>query len=165
MSKLIESLKLLAAMDNVQVIITTHSSVIVKQLEFSNLRLITDVDTGKEVNGVEAGQLRYPSLNEVNYLAFGDATEEYHDELYAYIDYQGWRNAYMQGRPTRLYHKQLSNGVRDEQITLTEYIRHQIHHPENHLNARYTKDELKQSIADMRTFIADTCQTIEILEP
>ena len=164
--KLIESLKSLASMDNVQVIITTHSSVIVKQLEFSNLRIITDVNTGKEVHGVEAGQLRYPSLNEVNYLAFGDATEEYHDELYAYIDYQGWRNGYMQGKPTRLYHRQLSNeGPRDEQKTLTEYIRHQIHHPENHLNARYTKDDLRQSIMDMRTFIAYTCQNTEVLEP
>ncbi len=164
--KLIEALKTLAVMDNVQVIITTHSSVMVKQLDFSNLRVIVDVDTCKKVHGVEKGQLRYPSLNEVNYLAFGDATEEYHDELYAYIDYQGWRNEYMQGKPTRLYHRQLPNGeTRDEQKTLTEYIRHQIHHPENHLNARYTRDELRQSIVDMRTFITDICQKIEVLEP
>ena len=102
----------------------------------------------------------------MNYLAFGDATGEYHDELYAYIDYQRWRNEYMQGKPTRHYHRQLPNGgTRDEQKTLTEYIRHQIHHPENHLNARYTKDELRQSIVDMRTFITDICQKIEVLEP
>ena len=57
----------------------------------------------------------YPSLNEMNYLAFGDATEEYHDELYAYIDYQGWENSYMQGKVTRLYHRQLPNrGTKDE---------------------------------------------------
>lgn len=164
--KLIEALKSLAIMDKVQVIITTHSSVMVKQLDFSNLRVIIDVDEGKEVHGVEEGQLRYPSLNEVNYLAFGDATEEYHDELYAYIEYQGWKNEYMQGKPTRLYHRQLSNGeTRDEQKTLTEYIRNQIHHPENHLNARYTKDELRQSIMDMRTFITDIYHNTEVLEP
>lgn len=164
--KLIEAIKSLASTDNVQVIITTHSSVMVKQLEYLNLRVIIDEEFGKAVHGVEEGQLRYPSLNEVNYLAFGDVTEEYHDELYAYIEYQGWRNEYMQGKPTRLYHRQLSNGsVRDEQKTLTEYIRHQIHHPENHLNTRYTKAELRQSIMDMRSFISDISQNAEVIEP
>ena len=34
-----------------------------------------------------------------------------------------------------------------------EYIRHQIHHPENKNNPRDTREELKQSIDLMRTFI------------
>ncbi len=153
--KLINALKQLTTMNNVQVILTTHSSVIVKQLEFSNLRLIIEGRNGKEVRNVEEGQLSYPSLNEVSYLAFGDITEEYHNELYSYIEYQGWKNQYMNGKPTRLYHHIFPNGaVKDEQKVLTEYIRHQIHHPENRLNDRYTKDELKQSINDMRAFIA-----------
>ena len=78
------------------------------------------MDTCKKVHGVEEGQLRYPSLNEVNYLAFGDVTEEYHDELYAYIDYQGWKNDYMQGKPTRLYHRQLSNGGARDAVHMTQ---------------------------------------------
>ena len=41
-----------------------------------------------------------------------------------------------------------------EQKILTEYIRHQIHHPENRLNTHYTQAELKESIELMRTFIA-----------
>lgn len=54
-----------------------------------------------------------------------------------------------------MYHRQLPDGnVRDEQKVLTEYIRHQIHHPENHLNARYTLTELQQSIEEMRRFIS-----------
>lgn len=164
--KLIEALKTLASMVNVQVIITTHSSVIVKQLEYSNLKLIMDTDNGKTVKTVEIGQLRYPSLNEVNYLAFEEATEEYHDELYAFIEYQGWKSTYKQEKPTMLYHKQLQNGnTRDEQIILTEYIRHQIHHPENHLNHRYTKEELRQSIDDMRTFIVNMTGNVSVLEP
>ena len=101
------------------------------------------------------GQLQYPSLNEVNYIAFGEITEEYHDELYSYIEFQGWKNTYLAGKPTRLYHRQLSDGnVRDEQKMQTEYIRHQIHHPENHLNVRYTLTELQQSIEEMRQFIS-----------
>lgn len=164
--KLIESLKALASLPNVQVILTTHSSVIVKQLEFSNLKLIAEGSSGKEVRCVEPGQLSYPSLNEVSYLAFGDATEEYHDELYSYIEYQGWKNMYMRGKPTRMYHRQLPDGgVRDEQKTLTEIIRHQIHHPENHLNKRYSQEELRQSIIEMREFIANMRQSTDVTEP
>ena len=48
---------------------------------------------------------------------------------------------------------------------LTEYIRHQIHHPENILNTHYTQEELKQSINDMRAFIQQAIQTQGHEEP
>mgnify|MGYP002250813561 FL=1 len=145
---LIEAFKTLAATEHTQVILTTHSSFIVKQLDFANLRLIKNGENHqKEVLGVLPGQLQYPSLNEVNYVAFGEATEEYHDELYSFIEFQGWKNNYISGKQTRLYKRQLKDGrVVDEQKVLTEYIRHQIHHPENQNNVRYTRDELKKSI-------------------
>ena len=151
--KLIEALKTLASMQNVQVIITTHSSVIVKQLDYSNLKLIMNTESGKSVNAVEVGQLKYPSLNEVNYLVFDEATEEYHNELYGYIELEMWMTEYKQGKPTRSYSRLKNGKPKDEQKVLSEYIRHLIHHPENKLNDRYTQEELKQSINDMRTFI------------
>ena len=40
-----------------------------------------------------------------------------------------------------------------EQKIVSEYIRHQIHHPENTHNARYTDEQLQASINDMRVFI------------
>lgn len=153
--KLIEALKTLSDSLNVQVVLTTHSAYIVKQLEFSNLRLLIEEDEHKIIKDILPGQLQYPSLNEVNYIAFNEITEEYHDELYSYIEFQGWKNAYCSGKPTRLYHRQLQNGnVRDEQKILTEYIRHQIHHPENRLNTKYTREELQQSIEEIRHFIS-----------
>ena len=36
---------------------------------------------------------------------------------------------------------------------LTEYIRHQIHHPENKNNTRYSDEQLGESINLMRVFI------------
>ena len=108
----------------------------------------------KEILGVLPGQLQYPSLNEVNYIAFNEVTEEYHDELYSFIEFQGWKSSYIQGKPTRLYKRiGRNNSIIEEQKVLTEYIRHQIHHPENKNNPRYTREELKQSIDLMRTFI------------
>ena len=152
---LIESFKKLSKTDNTQVILTTHSPIVVKELEFDNLRLIQNKNTDiKEVCNVAPGQLRYPSLNEVNYLAFNEITEEYHDELYGYIDFMGWRKDYTCGRKTKPYNKICKDGkVREESLMLTEYIRHQIHHPENKHNIRYTRNELKESIDLMRNFI------------
>lgn len=164
---LIEAFKTLASNKKTQVILTTHSSNIVRQLEFENLRLISYNEKGnKEVLKVIPGQLNYPSLNEVNYVAFEDISEEYHDELYSYIEYQNWKNDYILGKATRLYKKIKKDGtILEQQIVLTEYIRHQIHHPENQLNVRYTREELKSSIELMRKFIQDKRSNGIIDEP
>lgn len=156
---LIEAFKSLANADNTQVILTTHSSFIVKQLELSELRLIRDKsDCEKEIMNVLPGQLQYPSLNEVNYVAFNEVTEEYHDELYSFIEYK-WKDDFKKGQPTRLYKKIQKDGtIKEQNIILPEYIRHQIHHPENKENVKYTKEELKQSIDAMRDFIQQKCK-------
>ena len=155
---MIEAFKTLASAANTQIILTTHSSYIVKQLQFTDLRLIKENEEGnKEILGVLPGQLQYPSLNEV--------TEEYHDELYSFIEFQGWKDLYIEGKPTRLYKRIRRNGsISDEQKVLTEYIRHQIHHPENQNNPRYTREELKQSIDLMRVFIEEK-RTDGVVEP
>lgn len=100
-------------------------------------------------------QLKYPSLNEVNFIAFNEATEEYHDELYGFIDFQGWREEYKRGKHCRPYKQIGRNGeIRETKKILTEYIRHQIHHPENTHNDKYTEKELLCSINMMREFIS-----------
>lgn len=157
---LIESLKQLSNIENTQVIITTHSAFLVKQLQFSQLRLITASDSTKEVASVEPNQLSYPSLNEVNYLAFGELSEEYHDELWAHIEENGWKTAYFDGKPRIPYNKIMRNGtVNQIQITLTEFIRHQIHHPENTNNPRFTRNDLEISTNMMRQFISQMIPT------
>ena len=69
--KLIDSFKDLSRSPKTQIIITTHSPNIVKRLNFSNLRLVNDANFVKTIEHIEPGKLRYPSLNEVNYMAFG----------------------------------------------------------------------------------------------
>lgn len=152
--KLIRAFLTLADAPNTQVIITTHSSIIVKQLHFSNLRLISIEDSHRKISNVLPGQLPYPSLNEVNFLAFSDITEEYHNELYGFIEEGGLLSSFREGKPTQKYIRDLGNGkTKEESKILTEYIRHQIHHPENKLNTHYTDVELKESICLMRDFI------------
>lgn len=152
--KLIRALSALAGATNTQVIITTHSATIVKELGFSNIRIIRMEDAQKVVKNTLPNQLPYPSLNEVNYLAFLEISEEYHNELYGYIEEQGLLSAYKQGKPTMQYIRVLRDGsVRNDQLTQTEYIRNQIHHPENTHNTRFTDAELQTSIELMRVFI------------
>ena len=52
-------------------------------------------------------------------------------------------------------YNRISHGVvKVENKILSEYIRHQIHHPENTKNTHYTDDQLRESISQMREFIA-----------
>lgn len=152
--KLIRALSALAETVNTQVIITTHSATIVKELGFNNIRIVRMDQTQKVVENTLPNQLPYPSLNEVNYLAFSEISEEYHNELYGYIEEQGLLSAYKQGKSLVQYVRVLRGVMtRNEQLTLTEYIRHQIHHPENTYNAHFTDTDLRTSIETMRAFI------------
>lgn len=154
--KLIHALLELAQAPNTQVIITTHSAPIVRELNLYNIRLIRNENGVKIVENVSRNQLPYPSLNEVNYLAFSEISAEYHDELYGYIDEQGWLNEYKVGKSTRKYIRLNRDGsTKEEQKILSEYIRHLIHHPENINNDRFTSEELRQSIEMMRDFISN----------
>tara|TARA_B100000809_G_scaffold178239_1_gene175823 strand:- start:7591 stop:7974 length:384 start_codon:yes stop_codon:yes gene_type:complete len=121
-------------------------------LDFEHLQLIKDGE-GKEVINIEKSNLPYPSLNEVNYLAFGESNDEYHNELYGFIDREEMLGNFKQGKATMLYKKQWKGDLREEQKILSEYIRHQIHHPENTENIRFTDDQLQESIGEIRIFI------------
>jgi predicted ATP-dependent endonuclease of OLD family len=152
--KLMTALLTLAGVANTQILLTTHSAVAVKELKFEHIRLIAETVEGKTIKEVIPNQLPYPSLNEVNFLAFNEVTEEYHNELYGFIEAEGWLDNFKNGKPTMGYIKVLRGGnTREEQIILTEYIRHQIHHPENTNNTRYTNQQLCESINLMRDFI------------
>ena len=154
--RLIEALKELSAAKGVQVVLTTHSPFIVKQLKYENLRLI-ELDANlntRKITEILPGQLSYPSLNEVNFVAFNEVTEEYHNELYGAIVEKNLLEEYRKDKPLIKYIKlQLNGDSTDCRIPLTDYIRHQIHHPENTKNRKYTQEELRESIFMMRDFI------------
>lgn len=150
---LIDALLKLSKTSNTQVLITTHSAEVVRCLDFSNILLIAGRGEG-EIYKVRKKNLPYPSLNEVTYSAFGEYSPEYHNELYGFIEAEGNLGGFKNGKPTREYKRVLRNGtITNQNITLTEYIRHQIHHPENTENDRFTPQELGDSIEDMRSFI------------
>lgn len=150
---LIEAFKELSNTNNTQIILTTHSPAIVKLLEFEQLILLKKENGKVEVLNIEKNELPYPSLNEVNFLAFGEADEEYHNELYGYIESEGKLNEYKNSKSTIKYKREKNGQVVEEDKILSEFIRHQIHHPENKLNDRFTFEQLQESIKLMREFI------------
>ena len=162
---LMEALEKLSQQANTQVIITTHSADVVKCLGFNNIRLIDkDVDGNKEIKIVEHNILSSPSLNEVNYFAFGDISEEYHNELYGYLQakamdedldniqekhFEVWlqnKGCLVEKKWIRIK-KDGSNAAFD--VTIPTYIRNYYHHPENTHNIVYTHSELEMSIKKM----------------
>lgn len=151
--KLIDAFIGLSKSPHTQILLTTHSPAIVKMLDFEHLKLIKG-NQPKEIVNIERNNLPYPSLNEVNFLAFNESDDGYHNELYGYIESEGWLSDYKDGKQTRSYTRLKNNGqTQQENKILSEYIRHQIHHPENTYNQKFTTDELRKSISEMRTFI------------
>ena len=150
---LTDALIALSDAEHTQVILTTHSPEIVKRLKFENILLVTGVSPNR-ISSVQQSELPYPSLSEVNFAAFGEATYEYHTELYGYIEAEGRLAEYKDGRPLKAYIQlRKDNSTEKRHIVLTEYIRHQIHHPENTLNVCFTPQELADSIQAMRGFL------------
>ena len=87
-------------------------------------------------------------------MSLRGASEEYHDELYGHLEYRGDLNAYLGTQPQQNYIRLRRDGTTlTEQKCKTEIIRHQIHHPENTHNPRFTDADLATSIDAMRLFI------------
>ena len=158
---------LLSISKEVQIILTSQSPLFVKQLLGNSNVIIYIIQTDDEdvptLVTMAKGILPYISANEVNYLAFKLATEEYHNELYGnlqeksekyyIIEFDKWLNEEKKIPLDKEWQRE-KNGEPSESIanvTLQTFIRNKIHHPENKTmqDATYTTDELKKSIDGM----------------
>lgn len=146
---------LLDISEQCQIILTSHSPILVKQLLYNdNVKTIV-LNNDKTQSEISDFRLTYLSANEINYLAFGLATEEYHNELYEEI-----KNTYCPEKSIKAFDneffvvqkKQMKNYMwkgRANEVSIYTYIRNQIHHRKENGNPDY--DKLKKSIEFMRT--------------
>jgi predicted ATP-dependent endonuclease of OLD family len=88
------------------------------------------------------------SYSEVNYEVFQIPTTDYHNELYGYLE--DIDRAKLNALPKERTWKNASRGGAEEEVSLSRYIRHSIHHPENDLNRAYTEKQLIKSIETLR---------------
>ena len=169
-NKMIKALKTLSLTEtnNTQIILTTHSSNIVKQLDFNDLRMIIKSNDTTEIKNIEKKLLNYPSLNEVNYFAFNESSIEFHDELYGYLQskaidenndnyrqdsFDNWLSKDICSKNKTWIKINKDGKTTNETVTLQTYIRNFVHHPENKENKPYAPEEFKQSIEEMIKFI------------
>lgn len=165
---LTRSLKDLSEKDNTQVIITTHSAAVVKELKFDDIRLVHDINSEKKIDKVD-NEVIHGSWNEINYLAFEECNEEYHNELFGRLQQlvniksiakmDDWLFNQTDPVPdvTDNSH-QNSYGNKNnphKDRTMTAYIRNYIDHPtadDNH-RVKPEYEEIEKSIKLMRRLI------------
>jgi AAA15 family ATPase/GTPase len=87
-----ETIKALSENSNYQVIITTHSPYIVKELAKDKILPIVvlrdeenNVSTISKLDETVLSHDDYVSMNEINYIAFEEPSVEYHQELFAFL--------------------------------------------------------------------------------
>lgn len=147
-----------------QIILTTHSPLFVKQMLYNENVKVNVLK--KENNEVETSKIKdrvlpYLSANEINFIAFGLPTEEYHNELYEElkIKEENSRNTPLNLKDFDVHffqnNKQESatspyNGIAN-QVSIHTHLRTQIHHRGTAGRANIT--QIKQSIKKMRRFL------------
>lgn len=151
-----------------QVILTSHSPLFIKQLLYNEavrIYVFRKNNGEPELVTMDKRILPYVSANEINYLAFGLPSVEFHNELYGFIQakaidedeknyHEGCFDSYLQDKGFKLHVKRWEKLKKDGTTekfdrTTQTYIRNFIHHPENEHNEKYSDGELKKSIEEM----------------
>ncbi|MCT6902621.1 MAG: ATP-binding protein [Lactobacillus sp.] len=169
--------KELSQAENTQVILTTHSATVVKALAYNQIRIITDDASGKQIKCSKEHYIRYPSLNEVNYSAFGEVSIEYHIELFnelherlkemkrrsgdhkkynsissvdKWLEEQPGAEKINYNSPDCMHY----NHYRDnEDHTMTAYIRNYFDHPGDNPNHEDSRKRVKPTYAEIKRSI------------
>lgn len=145
-----------------QVILTSHSPLLLKQIFYRpniNAKILKKVQDSIRDIDIANRVLNNISSNEINYLAYDLITEEFHNELYGFLQeeeeqfYQKKFDECLKSKygieTSKEWIKKTKDGLQKSSCSLQTYIRNFIHHPENNENLAYTKDELKLSIEQM----------------
>ena len=158
---------LLEISSQAQIILTSHSPLFIKQLLYSGSHskiYVLKLEKGvPELSPMDSGVLPYVSANEINYLAFGLPTEEYHNELYEEL----------KGRKgDKQWYKEFDKGyfideVCEEagypwkgnanEVSLHTFIRNQIHHRKD--NGSPDFENLRTSIVKMNSLLGELTET------
>ena len=147
---------LLESSKSVQIILASHSPLLVKQLSFNDKVKISVIENGQEVAEIEKRVLPYISANETNFLAFNLATEEYHNELFEELKFLNGDDKTIKDFDNDFFvteKSELKNSPwRGSQNEVSEhtFIRNQIHHQKENGKTEYSV--LKSSIDKMRSF-------------
>lgn len=127
----------------------THSNYMIDQEDLSRSYKIYKLKDITKYSGFDKKKSTYA---EINYDVFSILSSDYHNELYGKI--QETINENCTSKLDDFFKKEKiieksyfnSNTDKTHKVSLPTYIRHQIHHPENSKNTKFTKTELVKSI-------------------
>ena len=80
------------------------------------------------------------------YQIFGVDSFDYHNELYGYLEADECRPLQQLSETKKWYNQKTT---KTEDVSLSKYIRHYIHHPENTENEKPTEEEMHESITTL----------------
>jgi AAA15 family ATPase/GTPase len=147
-----------------QIILTTHSPLFVKQVLYNEkvqVNVLKKENSKVKIAKIDDRVLPYLSANEINFIAFGLPTEEYHNELYEELKIRDDNNRtsplnlkdfdihFFQNDKQELVNYPY-NGTAN-QVSIHTYLRTQIHHRGTAGQADVA--QIKQSIEKMRKFL------------
>ena len=128
----------------------THSNHMVDKKNVDRCYKFSKHNGVTEIERADSGLLK--SYAEVNYSIFEVAGNDYHNELYGYLESTDEGKQKLDGlEKKRKWKMHADSTPRD--ISLPTYIRHSIHHPENSANDPFTDEELHESIETMRSLV------------
>jgi predicted ATP-dependent endonuclease of OLD family len=128
------------------VFFATHSNYLIDKKNLDRCYKVIKLENHRTV--LEKIEKTNSSYAEVNYEVFEIPTTDYHNELYGFIE--DTNNAILEKLDKDMIWKNARNG-KEENVSLSKYIRHSIHHPENTKNKIFTDKQLRKSIDLLRT--------------
>ena len=127
------------------VIYATHSNYLIDKNNLNrNFKVFKKNNESTSIEQVKKSKSTY---SEVNYEVFDIPTTDYHNELFGYLEYESPEKL-ANLKTDRKWINAKTNKVCD--VSLAQYIRHSIHHPENDLNRKYSEVQLRKSIEILR---------------
>jgi len=140
-----ELIKITENDNNNLVFFATHSNYLIDKQNID--RCYKVFKTSNEITSIQQIEKKRTTYSEVNYEVFNIITNDYHNELYGYIEdtNKAKLNALTKDRD---WINTKTNKI--ETVSLATYIRHSIHHPENTKNKAFTDEELGDSIQQLR---------------
>lgn len=139
--------------NNNLVFFATHSNYMIDKVCLErNIRIEKNKGGNTSLKCIEKKSSTYA---EVNFEVFNISTTDYHNELYGFIEENAKEKLHKLTKDKKWINAKKNQ---EELVSLSTYIRHSIHHPENKLNKPYTESQLRKSIETLRQIRKEVVQ-------
>lgn len=140
-----ELIKITSNSNNNILFFATHSNYLIdKENVDRNYKVTKENNTITKINIIDKKKSTYA---EINFEIFGILNNDYHNQLYGFVESED--ASQLNSLPKTREWKNIKKSSK-KMVSLSEYIRHSIHHPENTTNKKFTENELKESIFILR---------------